>query len=77
MPTKKWGAPATMPSPNFSSKPNDIRLAYSMREVGQMVGMSERSIWMLIQIGKLRAVKLGRSVRIPADALAELLGGAS
>ena len=42
-----------------------------------MVGMSERSIWTLIQIGKLRAVKLGRSVRIPADALAELLGGAS
>ncbi len=56
---------------------DDTRLAYSMREVASMLGMSERSIWALCSRGELRSVKLGRSVRIPADAVAELLGGRS
>ena len=66
--------PSKVPSKIVTS-PDDNRLAYSMREVGQLIGMCERSVWSLVQSGQLRAVKLGRLVRIPADAVAELLGG--
>ena len=75
-PPNKKGAAATA-TPKISSALNDTRLAYTMREVGNLIGLSERSVWALCSRGELRSVKLGRSVRIPADAVAELLGGRS
>jgi len=74
-PNKKGAARQGTP-PKVSSTHDDSRMAFSMREVADAIGMSERSIWSLIASGRLRAIKLGRSVRIPRESLAELLGGA-
>lgn len=49
------------------------RLAYSMREAAQAVGVCERSIWQAIKDGRLKASKLGRSVRIRAEELDRFL----
>jgi hypothetical protein len=40
------------------------KLAYTMREAGRAIGCCERLIWGFIKSGDLKAVKLGRSVRI-------------
>jgi len=72
MPNKKGAA--RQGTPHKVSVLDDSRLAYSMREVAAAIGMSERSVWSLIASGRLRSIKLGRSVRIPREALAELLG---
>lgn len=38
------------------------------REAGKLLGVTERTIWTLVQQGELPAVRFGRSVRIdPAD----------
>lgn len=46
-----------------------VRLAYSMREAAASLGICERSVWQAIKDGKLRAAKIGRSVRIHRDEL--------
>lgn len=75
MPTKnKKVVPARAALPPNS--PSDgTRLAYTMREVAEAISASERTVYSLIQRGELRAVRLGRLVRIPHEAIAELLGG--
>ena len=42
------------------------RLAHTMREAAQAIGSCERSIWQAIKDGRLRAFRIGRSVRISA-----------
>jgi excisionase family DNA binding protein len=49
------------------------KLAYSMREAAEAIGMCERSIWQAIKDGHLAAAKIGRSVRIRADELDRFL----
>ncbi|MCY3010405.1 MAG: helix-turn-helix domain-containing protein [Planctomycetota bacterium] len=59
---------------SLSNQPTlDNRLAYSMREVAALLGMSERSVYSMIKSGRLRALKVNRLVRIPREAIAELL----
>jgi len=48
-------------------------LAVSMREAAFLCSLSERTIWSAIQDGRLKAAKIGRSVRITRDALHEFL----
>lgn len=60
-------------SNELSSK--NSRLAVTMREAAAMLSISERSVWTLVNRGELRSFKVGRSVRIPIDALLELAGG--
>jgi excisionase family DNA binding protein len=61
----------------FESKADDHpnRLAYSMREHADAMGVSERTVYAWIKTGKLRALKIGRLVRIPHDAAMEMLEG--
>lgn len=49
------------------------RLAYSMREAADSLGICERSIWQAIKDGKLKATRIGRSVRIHRDELDRFL----
>ena len=72
---KKRGAPATMPTPKFSIEPNDIRLAYSMRELANQLGVSEKTIYNRIQDGQIQSFKLGNLTRICAVEVAKLLRG--
>ena len=53
--------------------PAGQRLAYSMREAAQALGICERSVWQAIKDGRLKACKLGRSVRIRRDELERFL----
>lgn len=49
--------------------------AYSPREVGDALGINELTVRMEVRRGKLRAIRVGRLLRIPADALSAYLSG--
>lgn len=49
------------------------RLAYSMREAAVAIGVCERSVWQAIHDGRLRASRIGRSVRISRHDLMQFL----
>lgn len=51
------------------------RLAYNIKEAAASLGVSARTIVREIQRGRLSAVRIGRRVVIPAQALAEFLNG--
>jgi len=50
------------------------RVAFSVREAAEALGVSPRTLVREIQRGNLRAARVARRVVIPADALAEFLG---
>ncbi len=78
MPTshnKKGAAPITTLAPQNSSH-DYTPLAVSMRDAARLLSVSERSVWSLVHSGKLPSIRIGRSVRIPMDALREYVGGA-
>jgi excisionase family DNA binding protein len=49
------------------------QLAYTDAEVGSLLHVSKRTVYRLRKSGALRAVHIGRAVRIPADSLAQFL----
>lgn len=51
------------------------RLAYSIDEAGEALGVTDRHIRNLIERGDIRSVKLGRRRVIPATVLEALLAG--
>jgi excisionase family DNA binding protein len=48
-------------------------MAYNVRETAELVRVSERTIRRAIASGRLRAVRIGRAVRVPRESLATLL----
>lgn len=58
---------------------DDTRIAFSMRETADSLGVSERSVWSLVKSGRLASFKVGRSVRISRLAIEAFIenGGAS
>lgn len=45
---------------------------YTAAQVAERYGVSKRTVWEWIRLGKLRAVTVGgRCYRVPADALAD------
>lgn len=48
-------------------------LAYTDTEVSSLLRVSKRTVYRLRRSGALPAVRIGRAVRIPADALAQFL----
>jgi excisionase family DNA binding protein len=48
-------------------------LAYTDADVASLLHVSKRTVYRLRKSGALRAVHIGRAVRIPADALAQFL----
>ena len=45
------------------------RLAVTYHEAAKSLGVCERAVWQLVKDGELRAVRIGRSVRIPVKEL--------
>jgi excisionase family DNA binding protein len=43
---------------------SERKLALTYREAAQALGVSERKVWELVDKGQLKAVRIGRSVRI-------------
>ena len=62
-----------MPAPEDQAVPGQ-RLAYAPAEAAKTLGVCRAHIYNLISRGELRAVKIGRSTRIPASELQRLLG---
>ena len=50
-------------------------LAYTDADVAAMLDVSRRTVYRLRKSGRLRAIRIGRAVRVPADAIAEFLNG--
>lgn len=48
---------------------------YSVREVAEMLGVSETTVRMLHYSGKLKTYKVGRSLRISHDSVTAYLNG--
>lgn len=49
-------------------------VAYTDAQVAAALHVSKRTVYRLRKSGALEAVRIGRAVRIPADALAHFLG---
>jgi excisionase family DNA binding protein len=50
---------------------------FTVAEVAEQLAVSPMTIRRLIQVGDLRAYRIGSSIRIPVSALREFLGGAA
>ena len=50
------------------------KLAYSVPEVAEMLGISRASAYNYVRLGEIRSVTLGGRIVIPRHALDELLG---
>jgi excisionase family DNA binding protein len=59
---------AKVPTPKYPTI-DDSRLAFSMREAANAIGCSERSIWSLVNAGRIPSFRVGRSVRIRREDL--------
>jgi excisionase family DNA binding protein len=51
------------------------RLAYNRREAAEFIGVSERTIWTLVNRGDLKSIKVGSRVLIPRKAMEDFLNG--
>lgn len=53
---------------------SEAQLGYSIRNAARAVDCSERTIYNLVEAGKLRMIKVGRRSIIPANDLRALVG---
>ena len=49
-------------------------VSYTMAKFGKLVGLSQSTVARRIKDGKIRAIKIGRLVRIPASEIGRLFG---
>ena len=49
----------------FTESEEQPRVALTYRKAGQALGVCERVVWQLVKDGWLKAIRIGRSVRIP------------
>ena len=56
-----------------SNQPTAGKLAYKPAEAAELLSISERSLWCLQNEGRIRAIKIGRSVRYPLSELERFL----
>jgi excisionase family DNA binding protein len=58
-----------------SATPRDeqTRLTLTYREAGDALGVCERIVWQLVKDGELKAIRLGRAVRIPVTELKQFI----
>ena len=59
----------------FVRKPK--RSTVAKPERAKSLGVCERAVWQLVKDGKLRAVRIGRSVRIPVQELNQFVADRS
>ncbi len=49
------------------------RLVYRVREVAEILGMAERTVWRWLREGRLKRVKVGGATLIPSDEVERLI----
>ena len=47
-------------------------MAYRVREVAEILGMAERTVWRWLREGRLKRVKVGGATLIPSDEVERL-----
>lgn len=55
--------------------PAKEKAAYKISEIAELVSLSEKTIRSLISSGKITAIKVGGSVRVPHEELVRILNG--
>ena len=63
--------------PNGFNNFNELPLALTVLEAGQVLRVGRNVAYELVRSGQLRSVRVGKNIRIPRDALAEYLNLAS
>lgn len=58
---------------DFAYENGSAPLAYTDTEVSSLLRVSKRTVYRLRKSGRLRSLRIGRAVRVPADALAQFL----
>lgn len=49
------------------------QLAYTVRQVAQLLSLTPPTVYRLVRDGELAGIRIGTSIRVPADALSEYL----
>ena len=52
---------------------NTGRMALTYHEAAERLALCERTVWGLVRCGKLKAARIGRSVRIPVSEIERFL----
>ena len=55
----------------------DLRLTYKVEELAPILGIGRNSAYELVRSGQIRSVRIGRTYRIPREALEDYLRKAS
>ena len=71
------GRPRTPPGQEEGTRLDGNKLAYSVEEACQTLGIGRALAYELIMSGRLHSIKVGARRLIPASALREFLGGAA
>lgn len=58
---------------NDSDRQPGVKLAYKPAEAAELLSISERSLWSLMNEGRITPIKIGRSVRYPHAELERFL----
>lgn len=53
--------------------PPPTKLAFKIPEVAERLSVSPRSVWRLISLGELKAVRCGRSTRVSAESVEQFI----
>lgn len=62
-----------MDNPSTKQQPSPAPKLLSVPQTGTVLGVGARSVWRLIGEGQLPKVRVGRSVRIPVEAIDEFI----
>ena len=73
MPRHALTRPPLRPRTAARRDPPD-RLAYRAREVAEMLGVNERTVWTWLREGRLTRLKVGGATFVAADQVLDLLG---
>ena len=68
---------STCPASSTVTNFNELPLALTVLEAGQVLRVGRNVAYDLVRSGQLRSVRVGKNIRIPRDALAEYLNLAS
>ena len=62
------------PARGVDERQRDGRVAISVREAGDLLGVSRSFAYELVASGELRSIRLGRRILVPLSAIDELTG---
>ena len=64
---------SAMPDKAPSCKEGELPLVLTVAEAGEALRIGRTAAYSIVRCGKLRSVRVGRTIRVPRDAIAEFL----